>query len=114
VAIEVALATELVDGGQTTDARTLLEAVLQIAPDDPEANYLLAGLRGDVDQAESELRTALATRPVEPRYLAALGALLLETGRAAEAAAVLGEARRFDPSDVHVENLFVEAQRRLR
>ncbi len=55
--------------------------------------------RGDLVQAESELRRAVQLAPGNPRFLASLGTVLAIEGRLEESTTVLERALRINPSD---------------
>ena len=66
------------------EARQVLERALEIAPQDPEANYSLGMVFAQTDgsaKAEEYLQRALQARPVYPEALNNLGILFLRTQR---------------------------------
>jgi tetratricopeptide (TPR) repeat protein/peroxiredoxin len=66
------------------DARTVLERAVDVAPQDPEANYSLGMVfaqTGDTPKAYEHLQRALQARPVYPEALNNLGVLYLVTQR---------------------------------
>jgi tetratricopeptide (TPR) repeat protein/thiol-disulfide isomerase/thioredoxin len=66
------------------DARKVLERALEVAPQDPEANYSLGMVfaqAGDTAKAYEHLQRALQARPVYPEALNNLGVLYLVTQR---------------------------------
>jgi tetratricopeptide (TPR) repeat protein len=69
---------------QWDDARKVLERALEVAPQDPEANYSLGMVfaqTGENDKAYEHLQRALQARPVYPEALNNLGVLYLVTQR---------------------------------
>jgi predicted Zn-dependent protease len=70
------------------DAKSALEQLVAAAPEDPEAHQLLGRARrmaGDATGAEASFRRAVELQPGYPAALAALGSLLLDMGKYAEA-----------------------------
>ena len=66
------------------EARKILERALEIAPQDPEANYSLGMVFAQTDdtaKAEEYLQRALQARPAYPEALNNLGILFLRTER---------------------------------
>ena len=81
------------------DARKTLEQLLQLSPDDPEANYSLAMVFAQTDstKAYDYLQRALKYRPDYPEALNNLGILYLRTRRRDEAVAAFQECIRVAP-----------------
>jgi len=66
------------------EARKVLERALEVAPQDPEANYSLGMVFAQTDdtaKAEEHLQRAVKSRPVYPEALNNLGILFLRTER---------------------------------
>jgi tetratricopeptide (TPR) repeat protein len=83
------------------EARKVLERALEIAPDDPEANYSLGMVfaqEKDTDKAYEHLQRALKERPVYPEALNNLGILYLLTQRRDQAVASFEECIRVAPT----------------
>jgi len=92
--------SELLQSGQYSAAHAQLESIVAANPDYVEGLRLLAGTKqalGDLTQAESLLRRALAIDAVWPPTLTTLGELLLVTGRGNEAVPLLQRAVRNSP-----------------
>jgi len=73
-----------------SDARTVLETAVEVAPEDPEANYSLGMVfaqDNDADKAYEYLQRALKARPEYPEALNNLGVLYLVTQRRDQAVA---------------------------
>ncbi|HYM75302.1 MAG TPA: FG-GAP-like repeat-containing protein [Candidatus Dormibacteraeota bacterium] len=82
-------------------ARAVLERALEVAPDDPEANYSLGMVFAQIDdtgKAEDHLHRALKARPVYPEALNNLGVLYLVTRRRDEAVASFEQCIRVAPA----------------
>ena len=85
----------LLQAGQYLAAHSQLEALVSANPEYVEGLRLLAGAKqalGDLTQAESLLRRALAIDPTWAPTLTTLGELLLVAGRGSEAAPLLQRA----------------------
>jgi tetratricopeptide (TPR) repeat protein len=83
------------------EARTTLERSLAIKPADPEANYSLAMVFAQTDDAARAyeyLQKALEARPVYPEALNNLGVLYLRTRRHDEAIAAFEKCIRLAPA----------------
>jgi tetratricopeptide (TPR) repeat protein len=83
------------------DARAVLERALQVAPQDPEANYSLAMVfaqTDETDKAYKYLQRALQARPGYPEALNNLGVLYLRTDRRDQAVASFEECIRVAPA----------------
>ncbi len=83
------------------DARQVLEHALQVAPQDPEANYSLGMVFAQTDdtgKAYEYLQRALKARPVYPEALNNLGILYLVTQRRDQAVASFEECIRVAPT----------------
>jgi len=82
------------------EARKVLESALEVAPDDPEANYSLGMVYAQTDntaQAYEHLQRALKARPVYPEALNNLGILYLVTRRRDEAVKSFEQCIRVSP-----------------
>jgi tetratricopeptide (TPR) repeat protein len=82
------------------EARKVLERAVEVAPQDPEANYSLGMVfaqTGDNGRAYEHLRRALEARPVYPEALNNLGVLYLVTQRRGEAVASFQQCIRVAP-----------------
>lgn len=80
------------DTAQLDEGIALIRRTLEIAPNNPFAHYALAlglGKRGDMDDAEREMRRAVELDPENTRLNQALGELLSGVGKATEAAPFL-------------------------
>ena len=87
-------------GKQWDEARRVLEFALEIAPDDPEANYSLGMVFAQIDdraKAFEHLQRALKARPDYPEALNNLGILYLMTRRRDEAVASFEQCIRVAP-----------------
>jgi tetratricopeptide (TPR) repeat protein len=83
------------------DARQTYERVLQLDPDDPDANYglgMIFAQKDDTDRAFNFLQLALHARPVFPEALNNLGILFLRTDRPEEAVKSFQESIRVAPT----------------
>ncbi len=83
------------------DARNVLQRALEIAPQDPEANYSLGMVfaqSGDNAKAYDYLQRALQARPVYPEALNNLGILFLLTDRRDQAVASFEQCIRVAPA----------------
>ncbi len=83
------------------DARKVLERALQVAPQDPEANYSLGMVFAQTDdtaKAYEYLQRALKARPVYPEALNNLGVLYLVTQRRDQAVASFEQCIRVAPA----------------
>ncbi len=82
------------------DARIVLERAVEVAPQDPEANYSLGMVfaqANDTDKAYEYLQRALHVRPAYPEALNNLGVLYLVTQRREQAVASFEECIRVSP-----------------
>ena len=82
------------------EARATLERALEVAPQDPEANYsfgMVCAQTGDNAKAYEHLRRALEAKPVYPEALNNLGILYLLTQRRDEAVASFEQSIRVAP-----------------
>jgi len=82
------------------DARKVLESAVEVAPEDPEANYSLGMVfaqAGENDKAYEYLQRALRVRPVYPEALNNLGVLYLVTQRRDQAVASFEQCIRVAP-----------------
>ncbi|HYE49705.1 MAG TPA: tetratricopeptide repeat protein [Azospirillaceae bacterium] len=89
------------DAGDRAGAERLCRAVLEAAPDRPDALALLGVLLaedGRPEEAETHLRRACALDAGHGEAYVNLGILLLDAGRAAEAVPVLEAACRLSPT----------------
>lgn len=83
------------------DARKVLERALEVAPQDPEANYSLGMVFaqvGENDKAYDHLQRALQARPVYPEALNNLGVLYLVTQRRDQAVESFEKCIRVAPA----------------
>ncbi len=83
------------------EARKALERALEIAPEDPEANYslgMVCAQTGDTARADEYLQRALKARPAYPEALNNLGVLYLVTQRRDQAVASFEECIRAAPA----------------
>jgi tetratricopeptide (TPR) repeat protein len=83
------------------DSRNVLQRALEVAPQDPEANYSLGMVfaqSGDNAKAYDYLQRALQARPVYPEALNNLGILFLLTDRRDEAVASFERCIRVAPA----------------
>ena len=90
-----------VEAGKLDEARAFLDARLTETPENPALRFLRAGLHvleNSHDEAEGIYRDLLAADPGAEPPLRALYSLLLERGRAAEAAALLEAIRKAVPA----------------
>jgi tetratricopeptide (TPR) repeat protein/peroxiredoxin len=88
-------------GKQWDEARKALEFALEVAPEDPEANYSLGMVFAQTDdtaKAYEHLQRALKSRPDYPEALNNLGILYLMTRRRDEAIASFEQCIRVAPS----------------
>jgi tetratricopeptide (TPR) repeat protein len=86
---------------QWDDARTVLQHAVEIAPDDPEANYALGMVfaqTNDTANAYEHLQRALKSRPNYPEALNNLGILYLVTQRRDDAVASFEQCIRIAPA----------------
>jgi tetratricopeptide (TPR) repeat protein len=86
---------------QWDDARGVLERALEVAPQDPEANYSLAMVFAQIDETDKAyqyLQRALQARPGYPEALNNLGVLYLRTDRRDQAVANFEECIRVAPT----------------
>jgi tetratricopeptide (TPR) repeat protein/peroxiredoxin len=82
------------------EARRVLERAVEVAPQDPEANYglgMVFAQADDTSRAYDYLRRALQARPVYPEALNNLGVLYLVTQRRDEAVASFEQCIRAAP-----------------
>ena len=82
------------------DARKVLERAVEVAPEDPEANYSLGMVfaqGGENDKAYEYLQRALKARPIYPEALNNLGVLYLVTQRRDQAVASFEQCIRVAP-----------------
>ena len=95
-----ALAVRYLDVGQVALAREHLERAVALAPDFPDAHYILGGValaEGDTAAAIAAYRQAIALRPDYPEAHNNLGGLLTATGALDEALVHYRLAVGFDP-----------------
>ncbi|MGF1455270.1 MAG: tetratricopeptide repeat protein [Alphaproteobacteria bacterium] len=93
-------ASQWLQAGRTAEAGTLLERILAVAPEQPDAlqlRGLLARRQGDPKGAEQWLRRSLKANPAQAHVLNNLGNVLKDTDRRAEAVAAYREAVRLKP-----------------
>ncbi|MCB9529389.1 MAG: tetratricopeptide repeat protein [Myxococcales bacterium] len=103
--LKLYLAQALLERDRALDAATVLIDAAEQAPDDPEIGALLALVRtrlGSIEQIEDALR-ATTERPDAPAasYLA-YAALLAESGRHADALAVIARGQARHPDDIEL------------
>jgi tetratricopeptide (TPR) repeat protein len=81
------------------EARKILQHALEVAPQDPEANYSLGMVFAQTETAKAEeyLQRALQARPVYPEALNNLGVLYLVTQRRDQAVASFDQCIRVAP-----------------
>lgn len=94
-------------------AVTAFESALALDPADTESRYRLALAYRDLqrlEDAEREIRAVIAARPTEAKPLSALGVILTESGRPAEAVDVYETAMALDPSYVTAATNWLNAQ----
>jgi tetratricopeptide (TPR) repeat protein len=83
------------------DARVVLERAVEVAPQDPEANYSLGMVfaqTGDNSKAYEYLQRALKARPIYPEALNNLGVLYLVTQRRDQAVESFEQSIRVAPA----------------
>jgi tetratricopeptide (TPR) repeat protein len=95
------------------EARKVLERALEVAPQDPEANYSLGMVFAqieDIGKAYEYLQRALKARPVYPEALNNLGVLYLRTGRRDSAVATfeqcIHDAPAFDQAYLNLARIY--------
>ncbi|MGD8911072.1 MAG: tetratricopeptide repeat protein, partial [Chromatiales bacterium] len=89
--------------GDLASAKPLIDAALELSPDDLEARYLLALLLlqgGDAEQAVELLLKVQQQEPENATYLCNLGVAMLRAERAEEAVAYLNQALELRPDYV--------------
>lgn len=92
-------------------AERCYQEALALAPEQPDALQLLAGLarrRGEVDAAESLYRRSLQAKDTQPQVWNSLGNLLVRAGRGDEALACFDQALSLDPA--HAEARYNRAR----
>jgi tetratricopeptide (TPR) repeat protein len=102
-----ALGYSLADRGlRLEEAQALIERALQLLPDDPHILDSMGWVlfrRGQTERAAEYLRRAYALSP-EAEIAAHLGEVLWKLGRADEARALWGEARRREPDNATLKD----------
>lgn len=99
--------------GDVAAAAAAFAKAMQADPGHIDARYHLANAYRDLrrlDEAERELRIVVAARPDDPRAHTALGLILQETGRPAEAVAAHAAAMEADPTYVTAATNWLNAQ----
>jgi protein O-mannosyl-transferase len=109
----------LQDRGEVAAALDHIETASKLLPGDPLVQMNLASVlrfaakeaqrRGEMDEAERLYRRSLATSDVDPDAYILLGNLLLQTGRAAEAATCLQRFVQFRPDDAFARMVLGDA-----
>lgn len=97
----LAQAMSLGRSGQSVAAAQLLDNILAVAPDQPDALQLmgmLARARGAHAEAVALFRRSLRANPRQPHVLGNLGNALLQLGRNEEAVTAYREAIRLNPA----------------
>lgn len=95
----------LLRGHDLTRALTIAEQVAAALPANPFVLAHQAGcLRriGELDEAESKIREALALDPIDGNALAISAHIAVADGRFAEAEGRIAQARRFDPGSIYL------------
>ena len=95
------LAAILTEQGQWEEAKTHIDQVLKLAPDDVDAHHSLAVVlakEGKLQEAADHCRRALSASPDSGVAHLNLGRILLETGKFDQAVEHLAEALRRDPT----------------
>jgi Flp pilus assembly protein TadD len=90
------------EAGRTEDALETMRTVVQLAPDDPQAHFLLGvmALRTDrIDEAEPELARAVALAPRDARFLAAHGLALRAQQKWSAAESALVRSLLLEPGE---------------
>jgi Flp pilus assembly protein TadD len=90
------------EAGRVAEALDTMQRVVEIAPDDAEAHYLLGvmALRTDrIEQAEPELARAVALAPRDAKMLAAHGLALRAQRRWSEAESAFLRSLLLDPGN---------------
>lgn len=94
----------------------LLERLIQLQPDDPDAKADLGaayGAIGEMDKAERQFRAALALNSQAPKAVLGLGALYLKANRNEEAISLLSKAAILAPEEAKPLYLLGSAYNRL-
>ena len=110
------LAISLRDAGKLDEAAAAFEAVLAHTPDDIEARYALANVYRDLHRftdAEREIREVIHRRPAYAKAHSALGVILSESARPAEALDAYAAAMRADPQYANATTNWVSTQQYL-
>jgi tetratricopeptide (TPR) repeat protein len=109
---ELARALEELRAGSSTEAQKRLQVVLEAAPDDQNANFLLgicAAQRNDLRQAKDRWGNVLRISPEHLGALLSVGNALLREGKAAEATPYLLRAAEAQPSAWRAHALLADA-----
>ena len=109
---ELARALEEVRAGSSADAEKRLQAVLKLAPDDSNVNFILgicAAQRNDLAQAKDHWESVLKVSPEHLGALLSVGNALLREDKPAEAAPYLSRAVQAQPSAWRAHALLADA-----
>src|SRR5215470_8755734 len=109
---ELARALEELRAGSSVEAQKRLEAVLKVAPDDSNVNFILgicAAQRNDLAQAKDHWGTVLKVSPEHLGALLSVGNALLREDKPAEAAPYLSRAVQAQPSAWRAHALLADA-----
>lgn len=101
------------EAGDLDRAAAAFERRLASDPADTEARYRLANAYRDLqryDDAEREMREVVDARPRDAKPLSALGVILTESGRPAEAVAAYEAAMTLDPTYTRAVSNWLNAQ----
>lgn len=96
-----------------TAAAASFTKALAADPGHTDARYHLANAYRDLrrlDDAEREMRRVVAARPQDPKVYSALGVILQESGRPADAVAAYAAAMDVDPTYVNAATNWLNAQ----
>jgi tetratricopeptide (TPR) repeat protein len=97
------VAQQMLVVGDLASAKPLIDAAIEVSPDDLEASYLLGLLllqEGDAEQAVEHLQKVAQQEPENASYLCNLGVAMLRARRADEAVAYLKQALELRPDYV--------------
>ena len=112
----LALAIALRDAGKLVEAVVAFQAVLAKEPEDTNALYALGNVYRDLlrfDDAEREMREVIRRRPGDAQPYSALGIILSEAGRLADAMEAFNAAMGVDPGYVNAATNWLNTQQYL-
>ncbi len=110
--IRRAQAKGLIEAGQVTEARALLDGILGATPNDGQARALRAIVPTDEADLLAQTEQSAQTHP-SPKSWRAYASACLRAGKALEAAYALDEALRWDPNNLSALKMLISASQEI-